>query len=208
MDGEFAFVYLLLGGGFRHGGPRDVFDSLCDLRANDGAMAAERAAFEDWLRAGGNSAACGLLDLLFHVNAYLSRVISGPVPVLLSRAELNTLVASGEHAGGATLGFARSLQRLLQSAPTPARPNDEFFGRIEEMLARTGGAGVPKNQRYMSTEQIAQWLGLATKTVRRLFTEGKLIGRKVGNEWRATREQLEESPYLRKRRRRGDAAVE
>lgn len=132
------------------------------------------------------------------------------MPVLLPRGDVNALDATGEDGHGAALAIARSLKYLVRTQTAELhQPRDEqLLARIEETVARVGAAGVPSNKRYMNTEQIGKLLDLAPKTVRQLFNEKKLVGRKVGNEWRTTRDQLENSPYLRRRRRKADAALE
>lgn len=204
----FLLVYLLLGGNRRNTG--ELRPTIVDLAENPAVLAAERAWFEPWLRTEGTRSVEFVRQMLLGTLRYLSDLEGGPILVLLPRGELLELAAAGRDGDNAALAVARSLQRFVRSQAVAAQqPRDEqFMERLEEIVARVGGGGMPRNQRYMNTEQIAKWLGLAIKTVRRLFTEGKLIGRKVGNEWRATREQLEESPYLRHRRRRGDAALE
>lgn len=204
----FLLVYLMLGAYRRPDGQPAV--NVAELIENDAALAAERAWFEPWLRAEGLRSVEFLRQVMLGTLRYLSNRDGGPIAVLLPRDEVLQLAGSGPGADSAALAVARSLQRFVRSqAAAVQQPHDErFFAQLEEVVARVGGNGMPRNQRYMSTDQIAKWLGLAPKTVRRLFTERKLTGRKVGNEWRATREQLEESPYLRQRRRRGDAALE
>jgi excisionase family DNA binding protein len=204
----FLFVYLLLGVNRRTNG--ELRPTVVDLVENPAALAAERAWFEPWLRTEGARSVEFIRQMLLGTLRYLSGLDGGPIPVPLPRGELLELAAAGQAGDNAALAVARSLQRFVRSQAAAAQqPRDEqFMDRLEEIVARVGGGGMPRNQRYMNTEQIAKWLGLAVKTVRRLFTEGKLVGRKVGNEWRATREQLEQSPYLRQRRRRGDAALE
>lgn len=209
MDALFLFVYGLLGGNRRaNGEPRPT---LLELLDNPAALASERARFEPWLRSEGRRSVQLVREFLLGALRYLSDLDSGPIAVPLPRDQVLELAADGPGADGAVRAVARSLQRFVRAqAVTAQRTNDDqLIERLEEIVARVGGGGMPRNQRYMSTVQIAKWLGLAPKTVRNLFAAGKLIGRKVGNEWRATREQLEESPYLRqRRRRRGDAALE
>lgn len=204
----FLLVYMLLGANRRTNG--ELRPTVIDLLDDPTALAAERAWFEPWLRTEGARSVEFVRQMLLGTLCYLSDLDGGPIPVPLPRGDFTELAADGRDDNNAALAVARSLQRFVRSQAAAAQqPRDEqLMERLEEIVARVGGNGVPRNQRYMNTEQIAKWLGLAVKTVRRLFTEGKLIGRKIGNEWRATREQLEESPYLRKRRRRGDAALE
>jgi hypothetical protein len=212
MNDEFLTAYKLVGWkGIEDDGRRVPTEEVIrQLRADPESLAYRRAIFELVLTTDNRRDAEALLRLLFSTVCYVSNLLDGPVPVLLSRDDVNALNASGEDEHGAALVVARSIKRLVrtQAAELHHPRDEELLARIEEAVARVGSASVPGNKRYMNTSQVGEWLGLATKTVRCLFNQGKLIGKKVGNEWRATREQLEESPYLRKRRRKADAALE
>jgi hypothetical protein len=206
-EAAFLLVYMLGANRHTHG---ELRPTVIDLLDDPAALAGERASLEPWLRTEGARSVEFVRQMLLGTLCYLSDLDGGPIPVPLPRGNFMELAADGRDDNNAALAVARSLQRFVrsQAAAVQQSRDEQFMERLEEIVARVGGNGVPRNQRYMTAEQIASWLGLAVKTVRRLFTEGKRIGRKIGNEWRATREQLEESPYLRKRRRRGDAALE
>jgi hypothetical protein len=212
MNGEFLLMWFFLGG-YRpneNGVYPPVQDVLGPLLGNPDALTnVRRTAEAEWL-GDRRQEAEGVMRLLFSTCCYAAHLLGGPQPVLLPREDLDALNARGATGDAADLVLARSLRRVVreQTAKVQDQRDEEFIARVEEMLARTTSGRVSPNKRYMNTDEIGEWMGLAQKTVRRLFNEGKLVGRKVGNEWRATREQLEGSPYLRKRRREADAALE
>jgi len=43
----------------------------------------------------------------------------------------------------------------------------------------------------LSVEDVARWLGIATRTVYRLVQQGKLPGFKAGGQWRFSQQMLE-----------------
>jgi excisionase family DNA binding protein len=52
--------------------------------------------------------------------------------------------------------------------------------------------GVQAVEKYYSTEDIAEILGLKEKTVREWLRTGKLKGKKIGRLWRVKESELEE----------------
>lgn len=212
MTEEFLAVFKIIGWKrIEEGGHRVPTGELVrQMRADPAALEWERSFVEHILTTVERAAGEALLRLLFSTTCYLSNLLEGPVPVLLPRGDVQALHAADRDEHGAALSLARSLKHLVRTqAAALQQPHDErLVAKLEELVSRVAAGGVPSDRRYMSTEQIAAWLGLVPKTVRRLFNEKKLIGKKVGNEWRATREQIEDSPYMQRGRRRGRASVE
>lgn len=212
MTEEFLTIYRLIGlKEIEEDGGRISAEEFSRRLRDDPELLEDRRSFVEMLLTTTNRKdGEALLRLLFSTTCYMSNLLDGPVAVLLPRSDVNALVAAGEEGFGTAMSVARSLKLLARAeiAGVQAPRDEALLAQLEEIVARVGSIGVPSNQRYMNTEQIGKLLDLAPKTVRRLFNEKKLFGRKVGNEWRATREQLENSPYLRKRRRKADAALE
>lgn len=214
MHGEFTLAWLLLGGRSPggEGDQRPSSERLRELLADPEAMADLRQRVEaDW--AGPRKAqAETLAHLLWSTSCLLYRVTGGPIPVLLNRAELDQAAAAtdDEMDDSAALALGKAMQRTMREQMEDLQNgrNAELLSQMEEMLERFQPGPVAPNQRYLSTKAVATMLGLSSKTVRRLFNKGQLVGKKTGNEWRATRAQIEDSPYLKGGRRRRRATLE
>lgn len=213
MTDEFLVVFKLLGvREVDESGRRVPSDEVIrQLRADPEELEEVRGLWEQILKSHARSAAEKLLRLLLSTSSYLSNLIDGPVPVLLPRKDVDLLGSVNGDGDGSALVFAKSLQRLVRTQTTELqRPHDEqLLAKIEDMIARVGAGAVPADKRHLTSEQVAARLGLAPKTVRKLFNQGKLIGRKLaGGEWRTTQDDLDNSPYLRERNGRGRAKME
>jgi hypothetical protein len=206
MDEPFYFIFRLMGiaGDGRDGKPASTAELIQQMREDPEFRLLERSFWENYLRTRARTGAEALLYLLFFSTAHLSEVLGGPVPVLLPRTDVNTLRESESDAASAALALAHAMQRLVrhESAAVQAPREEQMLARIEGMIAKVGQNGVPTHARHLDTDQVARRLGVATKTVRRLFGNGQLIGRKLaGGEWRTTEADLTRSPYLQGRRR-------
>jgi hypothetical protein len=212
MNEEFFTILKVLGWTGYEDGPKVVspYELVRHLSADPDRLDFQRSFIEHRLAHLNRPMGEALLRLLFSTTSYLSDVLGGPVPVMMPRDDVNALLGAGDGSDGAAAALVRSLKKLVRTqAEEILQPQDaQLVAQLEEIVAKVGSSGVPTRQMYMNSEQIGKLLGLAAKTVRRLFNEGKLIGKKVGNEWRATREQVEDSPYMKRGRRRGRAAVE
>lgn len=212
MNEEFFTILKVLGWTGYEDGPRVMspYELVRELSADPDRLDFLRSFIEFRLAHVDRSKGEALLRLLFSTTSYLSDVLGGPVPVMMPRDDVNALLGAGDGTDGAAVALARSLKKLVRTqALEVLQPQDaQLVAQLEEIVAKVGSNGVPSRQKYMNSEQIGKFLGLAPKTVRRLFNERKLIGKKVGNEWRATQEQVEDSPYMKRGRRRDRAAME
>lgn len=212
MNEEFFTILKILGWTAVEDGPAAVspHELIRELSSDPDRLDFQRSFIEHRLANLDRPMGEALLRLLFSTTNYLSNVLGGPVPVMMPREDVNALLGVGDDSDTATAALARSFKKLVRTqAEEILQPQDtQLVAHLERIVAMIGTNGVPSRQRYMDSAQIAKLLNLAPKTVRRLFNEGKLIGKKVGNEWRATREQIEDSPYMKSRRRRDRAALE
>lgn len=49
----------------------------------------------------------------------------------------------------------------------------------------------PVKRAYMSIEEIAEYFGISTRTVRRLMTDRKLSANRIGGQWRIPIKEIE-----------------
>ncbi|MEW6252956.1 MAG: helix-turn-helix domain-containing protein [Planctomycetota bacterium] len=207
MDEDFLLVYRLLGlKRFEEDRTRTpTVQVIRELRADPEALEREKSFWEHLFRTDERPAGELLLRALMSAATYLSEVLQGPVPVLLGREDVQAL-RDGAGQPGAAAG--RLLQRMVNSAAERAQAdrNERLMEKIDELFAGRGAGAGP---RFLDTDQVAARVGLSAKTVRRLFVQGQLIGRKVGgNQWRTTPDDLERSPYMAQVRRTKRAALE
>lgn len=213
MTDEFLVVFKLLGlRGIDDEGRRVPTDEVIRrLRADPDELEDTKGVWEQFLRTHGRAATEKLHRLVFSTSCYLGNLLGGPVPVLLPRQDVDLLVhANGDDCAPA-LAMAKSLQRLVRGQVAELQqPRDEqLLSKIEDMMARVGTNPVPANKRHMGTDRVASLLGVAPKTVRKWFKQGKLIGKKfAGGEWRTTQADLDASPYLQQKNRRNCAPLE
>ena len=212
MTDEFLVVVKLLGlREIDDDGRRVATDEVIRrLRADPDELEDTKGVWEQFLRTHGRAAAEKLHRLLYSTCCYLGNLLGGPVPVLLPRQDVDLLAGANGDGHAPALAIAKSLQRLVRAQVAGLQqPRDEqLLSKIEDMMARVGTNPVPANKRHMGTDRVAALLGVAPKTVRKWFKQGKLIGRKLaGGEWRTTQQDLERSPYWQKSRR-GNASLE
>jgi len=213
MTDEFLVVFKLLGLREIDDDGRRVPNSevIRRLRADPDELEDTRGVWEQILKTHGRDAAEKLLRLLLSTCSYLSNLLGGPVPVLLPRQDVDLLVRANGDSHAPALAIAKSLQRLVRAQVAELeQPRDEqLLSKIEDMMARVGTNPVPANKRHMGTDRVAGMLGVAPKTVRKWFKQGKLIGKKLaGGEWRTTQADLDASPYLQQKNRRNCAPLE
>jgi excisionase family DNA binding protein len=180
------------------------------MRADPELCEDRKSLLECHLQTYGRDAAEALIRLFHSTLVYLSGLIDGPVPVLLPREDVESLTAAPRQKGPAVT-LARSIERLVRDQTTELlQPrDDQLLAKLEDLLARHGADAVPLNGRFLNTAQMAKRLGMAPKTVRKLCSQGQIKAKKLaGGEWRTTQEDLDDSPYLKRKNRRGNAPVE
>lgn len=190
--------------------PTDEFITI--LRDDPQSLEHCRAYYERFLTTANRSLARDLLQLLHATTAYVSRLLGGPVPVLVPRENLPLVsAAAGEADMAAATVIARSFRQLVQleAAKDRDKRDQNLLAKIEEAVSNAGLNVAPSNGRYLNTEQVGRILNLAPKTVRKLFNQGQLVGRKLkGGEWRTTQADLDRSAYLQAKNGRARAKVE
>jgi hypothetical protein len=191
------------------GGKDDLltdYQTILRSRGDPNLLERERCELEQALKKVLRPQAEDAFRILFSATSYLSNLIAGPVPVLVSREEMHDMAASGHSGDGAAFAIARSLERLVRSRVTEqvAQRDDKLVERIQKVVGSSSPSPLPMNGRYLNTEQIGERLSLAPKTVRRLCNEGEIDADKTsGGEWRTTIDRLEKSPYLNNGRKGG-----
>ncbi|MEE9295598.1 MAG: hypothetical protein V3W34_11640 [Phycisphaerae bacterium] len=209
MNEEFLTVFRILG---VYGDGNGTFGTneelIARMRADTGYQNEERAFMEMVLTTVNRGVAEQLLSLLHSTARYVSDLIRGDVPVLVSRDDIVQMAAGATSRESDALRLGRSVERAIrnQVAVQSERHAEQLLSQIQELFNSAATGFVPPSGKLLNTDGIAARTGLAVKTVRRLCNEGKIDADKTGGgEWRTTEDRLQNSHYF-KRRRNGNGA--
>jgi len=208
MNEEFLTVFKILGvSGDGHGVFGTNEELIAQMREDPGYMKEERAFIEMVLTTVNRGVAEQLIALLHSTSRYVSDLIRGDIPVLVSRDEIvHAPTVTSRDTDALRLG--RSVERAIRNQVTvqSERHAEQLLSQIQELFNSAAAGFVPPSGKLVNTDGIAARTGLAVKTVRRLCNEGKIDADKTGGgEWRTTEGRLQNSPYF-KRRRNGNGA--
>jgi hypothetical protein len=213
VDEPFLFVFWVLG--IEGDGADEKVHSTAELieqmRDDADYRADQKAFWEHVWRTDCRPKTEALIQLFTAGARYLSDLIGGDVPVLAPRDVVEASVGINRQSADDALLVGKAMQRAIRNQldGRSQQMTETILAEMQKLLS-TGGAGfVPANSKYLDTKQIGGRLGLAPKTVRKLCNQGQIIARKLASgEWRTTEEDLEDSPYLKKKGRRSRAGLE
>jgi hypothetical protein len=188
-------------------------DAVRVMRANPDFLQRERALLEAAWRGSDRTRAEALIELFVAVARYLSDVVQGDVPILVSRSEVEASTGLIRSLDAEALSLGKAVQRAIRAGVREQahEANDLLLAEIQKIVAGAPSRTPAPVGRLLGTEDMAACLNLSLKTVQKLCVRGEIDADKTaGGQWRTTEKRLRQSPYLdgKKRKGRAGAALE
>jgi len=195
----------------KDGQPVSTWELVNRMKDDPAELKRQRYVWEHVFRLFAPDHAQRIVRYLVNVAKYLSDVVGDQVPVLVPRDVVEAGAGIARPPDADALLVGKAMQRAIRTELNGKTDGmtQAILAGVQELIAGYAADAVPANGRYLNTAQIAKRLSMAPKTVRKLCNQGQIKAKKLaGGEWRATQEDLDDSPYLKKKNRRGNASVE
>jgi hypothetical protein len=186
-------------------------DAVRVMRANPDFLQSERALLEAAWRGSDRTRAEALIELLVAAARYLSDLVQGDVPLVVSRSEIEASTGLMRSLDAEAMSLGKTVQRAIRAGVREQSndANEVLLAEIQKIIAAAPSRAHAPAGRLLSTEDMATCLNLSLKTVQKLCVRGEIDADKTaGGQWRTTEKRLRQSPYLKGKKRRGQADAE